>query len=78
MASIEILREEVKEYIQHADEKIVKMVHAMLETDVENDWWVRMPDAVRAGVEAAIKEADEDKLIPHEEAKKRYRKWLTK
>lgn len=78
MASIEILREEVKEYIQHADEKIVKMVHAMLETDVENDWWERMPDAVKADVEAAIKEADEGKLIPHEEAKKRYRKWLTK
>jgi len=78
MTSIEMLREEVKEYIQHADEKTVKMVHAMLETDVENDWWDRMPDAVRTDVEAAIKEADEGKLIPHEEAKKRYQKWLTK
>jgi predicted transcriptional regulator len=78
MTSIEILRKEVKEYIQHADEKIVKMVHAMLETDVENDWWERMPDAVKADVEAAIKEADEGKLIPHEEIRKRYSKWLTK
>ena len=78
MTTTDILREEVKEYIQHADEKIVKMVHAMLETNVENDWWERIPGSIKADVEAAIKEADEGKLIPHSEIKKRYNKWLTK
>jgi predicted transcriptional regulator len=78
MSSIEVLLEEVKEYIEHADERVVKMVHAMLETDVENDWWERMPDKVKADVEAALKEADEGKLIPHSEIKKRYSKWLIK
>jgi hypothetical protein len=62
MSSIEVLLEEVKEYIEHADERVVKMVHAMLETDVENDWWERMPDKVKADVEAALKEADEENL----------------
>ena len=50
----------------------------MLETNVENDWWERIPGSIKADVEAAIKEADEGKLIPHSEIKKRYNKWLTK
>jgi predicted transcriptional regulator len=78
MTSVKILREEVKEYIEQADERVVKMVHAMLETDIESDWWERMPDTIKTDVKAAMKEADEGKLIPHEEIRKKYSKWLTK
>jgi hypothetical protein len=74
MSTIEILRNEAKQYIDEADEKAIKMVIAMLEVNAEEDedadWWKAMPDDVKAEVEEAIKEADEDKGIPHEEAMK--------
>lgn len=31
------LRKEAKKYIDHADERVVKMVYAMLEADAENE-----------------------------------------
>ena len=84
MSTIEILRNEAKQYIDEADEKAIKMVIAMLEVnaneedDEDADWWKNMPDDVKTEIEEAIKEADEGKGIPHEEVRKSYMKWLTK
>ena len=72
------MRNEVKKYIDSADEKVVKMVHAMLEVDAEADWWDAMPDEVKADVETAIRQADKDQLIPHDEVKKKYPQWFSK
>lgn len=72
------MRNEVKKYIDSADEKVVKMVHAMLEVDAEADWWDAMPDNVKADVETAIKQADKGELISHEDVKKRYPQWFSK
>lgn len=78
MDSVDLMREEVKKYIETADEKVVKMMHAMLEVNADEDWWDTMPDNVKADVEAALSEADKGELIPHEEIKKRYEKWPAK
>ena len=85
MSTIEILRNEAKQYIDEADEKAIKMVIAMLEAnaneddeDEDADWWKNMPDDIKAEIEETIKESDEGKGIPHEEVRKSYIKWLTK
>jgi predicted transcriptional regulator len=72
------MRREVKKYIDTADVKVVKMMHAMLEVDADNDWWDAMPDHIKANVEASIKEADKGNTTPHEEIQKRYKQWLAK
>ncbi|MCY7291574.1 MAG: hypothetical protein LH615_05260 [Ferruginibacter sp.] len=72
------MRREVKKYIDTADVKVVKMVHAMLEVDAENDWWDTMPDAVKADVEAALMESEKGHTIPHADIQKRYQKWIVK
>lgn len=72
------MRNEVKKYIDTADEKVVKMMHAMLEIDADNNWWETMPDKVKTDVEAAIHESETGKLTPHEEIQKRYKKWLAR
>ena len=43
MNSEKIMREEVKKYIDTADVKVVKMIHAILEVDADNDWWIQCP-----------------------------------
>jgi predicted transcriptional regulator len=78
MDPIKQMRKYVKQYIDSADEKVVKMVHAMLEADAENKWWDEMPDKICADVEVSLAEAEKGELIPHEAIKKRYSKWLTK
>ena len=78
MDAVKQMRLEVKRYIDTADEKVVKMMHAMLEVNADEDWWESMPDNVKADVEAALSESDKGELIPHEEIKKRYQKWLAK
>lgn len=78
MSAVKKMRSEVKKYIDSADEKVVKMVHAMLEVDAEADWWDAMPDEVRASLETAIKQADKGQLMPHEEVKKKYPQWFSK
>ena len=39
MDAVKQMRIEVKKYIDSADIKVVKMVHAMLEVEKESDWW---------------------------------------
>jgi predicted transcriptional regulator len=81
MSSVEIkeLRKEVKKYIDHSDERVLKMVFAMLEADQNNsDWWDNMPDEVRAEVEESMAQADRGEVFTHHEIKQKYPQWFTK
>ncbi|XZF14162.1 hypothetical protein ACTHGU_20480 [Chitinophagaceae bacterium MMS25-I14] len=72
------IREEVKRYIDHADARIVKMIHAMLEVDADADWWASMPDNIKADVDEALSQADEGAFVSHEQMKQKYPQWFTK
>lgn len=78
MDTIKQMRKDVKKYIDTADSKIVKMMHAMLEVDAEAGWWGEMPDDVKTDVEEAIRQADNGETISHAEVKKKYAKWFTR
>jgi len=78
MNTEKIMRQEVKKYIDTADVKLVKMVHAMLEVDAESDWWDTMPDKIKTDVNAALSESEKGKVIPHAAIQKRYKKWIAK
>ena len=78
MNTVKLMRQEVKKYIDTADDKVVKMMHAMLEVDADSDWWDEMPDKVKADVEGALIESQKGQVITHEAAQKRYNKWLVK
>ena len=78
MDAEKIIRREVKMYIDTADMKVVKMVHAMLEVHADNEWWDTMPDKVKNDVETALNELEKGDLIPHVEIQKRLSKWNVK
>jgi len=78
MNPVKQMRKEVKKYIDTADEKVVKMVHAMLKVDAETDWWDAMPEEVKADIGIAIRQADKGNTFSHEEVKKKYPQWFTK
>jgi predicted transcriptional regulator len=78
MDAVKKMRNEVKKYIDTADEKVVKMMHAMLEVDAEAPWWDAMPDEVRQDVELSMKQADKGEVLTHEQVKKKYPQWFIK
>lgn len=78
MDEVAILKKQVKKYIDTADEKVVKMVHAMLEVNAENDWWDDLSEDLKKEINEAIKELEKGKGIPHEKVKKMYPQWFQK
>ena len=78
MATVAALRKDVKKYIETADGRVLKMVHAMLEADSKIDLWDELPPTVQKDVEEAIKQSAKGKGKPHKEVMKKYDKWLTK
>lgn len=78
MTEVNILKKQVKKYIDTADEKVVKMVHAMLEINAEKDWWDDLPEDVKSEIAEAQKELDKGKGISHVKVKKLYSQWFPK
>jgi len=78
MSDTEVLREHVKEYIDHADEKSLRIVQAILEIEQEEDWWDGLPAEVQHMLEAAIQEGEQGKGISHEQMIEKYSKWFKK
>ena len=72
------IRKEVKEYINHADDRMVRAIHAMLEADQSGDWWNDISEGERASIERGLKDMEKGNLIPHDEMVKFYSRWLTK
>ena len=78
MTEVNILKKQVKKYIDTADEKVLKMVYAMLEVNAEKDWWDDLPEQVKLEIDKAENELDKGKGIPYEKVKKMYPQWFTK
>lgn len=78
MKPVNLLRKEVKKYIDTADEKTLKMIHAMLEVEQESDWWDDLSEEAKASIERGLKDAEAGRVTPHEGVMKKYRKWLSK
>ena len=82
MSATEILREDVKELVDHAGDKALRMVKVILEKqqgeETNEDWWDEMPDEVIALVEMSLKESEAGGGIPHEEMIEKYSRWFKK
>ncbi|MCB0396375.1 MAG: hypothetical protein KDD36_06965 [Flavobacteriales bacterium] len=40
------------------------------------DWWDEISEAERQSIERGLKDSKEGKVIPHQEVRKKYEKWL--
>jgi len=75
---LEIMRKEVKDLIDHADEQVIQQVYDILEGEESNQWWEKMPENIKSEVRASIAQADRGELITHEDMKKKHPEWFTK
>lgn len=70
------LREELKEQINNADERTLRLIHAIIGAD--KDCWDETGSEEKASINRGIKDSNEGKASTHEEVKKKYTKWLSK
>ena len=83
LVEIKELRKEVKQYIDLADDRMLKAIRAMLETDqgkntdTSDDWLEDISDEEKAAINKGLKQLDNGEGIPHREAVKRL-KWYPK
>jgi len=86
MSATEILREDVKELVDHAGDKALRMVKVILEKqqgeedddDIADEQWEDMPEELQVLLTEAIKQCEEGKVIPHEQVIEKYSKWFQK
>jgi predicted transcriptional regulator len=72
MNNIALIKKQAKKYLDTADEKVVKMVYAMLEVDAQKDWWDDVSDEAKTSIEKGLKDAAAGKVTPHKEVMKKY------
>ena len=84
-ATHKLLLDEVKEYIDHADVKTLRIVKAILEIEqedneanMEEENWEDLPEELRMSIDQGIKEGEEGKTISYEQFKKENSKWFRK
>lgn len=79
-AELKILREDIKSYIDTADEKMLRMIHVLLETEPVNEgnWWDMVPDNIKKDIQESISDADRDVVFSHEQIKEQYPEWFLK
>ncbi len=78
MNPLKRMRTEVKKYIDTADDKVVKMIHAMLEVDANEGWWETMPDKVKKDLELALQQSDNGEIYTTEQVKASHPQWFAK
>jgi cell division inhibitor SulA len=73
MRDVKTLQKAAKQRADAAAEKALQKVNRLSE---KTDWADELGEEERASLEAAIKEADSEAGIPHEEVMKAVRQWL--
>ena len=78
MTATEVLRKQVKKYIETADETSLRRVQAILEIDLQEDFWDGLPGHVKDDVEEALLQSERGEGKSHDEVMKKYGKWFTR
>jgi hypothetical protein len=72
MSETEQLKLNIIRSLDQADEKVLRMVQAILEIEQEYDFWDDLPEEVKNDVEEALIESEKGLGKSHEEVMKKY------
>lgn len=69
-------RAEIKEYIDHADERMVDILYAIVATDSE--WIIPISDDEKKAIEKGLQDSEAGRTITYDAIKAKYPKWFTR
>ena len=75
---VKALKKEIKKYVNKADERLLRLMYTMLETDSQKDWWTTLPKKVKNNIDIATSQVMKGQVISQSEFLKQNKKWLKK
>ena len=78
MDGLHIIRKELKEHIDKADETTLKSEQSLLDVNNKGDWINELPESAIMEIDKALNDLDAGKGIPHAEIAKKYPQWFMK
>ena len=78
MSELQVLRKQVKKFVDTASEKELEMVYHLFDASKRTDWWDEISSEQRKAINKGLKQLDKGEGIPHEEVMKKHAKWLKK
>ncbi|HYJ62761.1 MAG TPA: hypothetical protein VEV62_03375 [Parafilimonas sp.] len=78
MTDTEMLRNEVRNYIDKADAHVLKMMYAMLKADSDADWWDELEEEEKKSIEQGLDDLKKGKIISHDEIIEKHSEWFLK
>ena len=67
------IKEKVNKYLDNADDRILKIVHAILKADADHDFWDNLPSVVREDIDIALLQSAAGHGTKHEEVMAKYK-----
>jgi len=68
----EALKLELIEWLAKLDDSAMISQLKLLKDSAENDWWLELSDEQKSGILRGLKDADEGRVTPHDEVKRKY------
>jgi predicted transcriptional regulator len=59
-----------------SDESIIYKIKLLREQEKNTDWWDEISEAEKASINRGLEDAKAGKVVPHEEVRKKYEKYL--
>jgi hypothetical protein len=86
MTATDVLREELKQYINRANDKSLRMVKTLFEIEAQDgeknppeaENWNDFPAELQVLLNTAMKESEAGGGLPHEKIVEKYSKWFRK
>lgn len=74
MSETELLKQNIIQSLDQADEKVLRMIQSILQIEQEHDFWDDLPKEIRDEVDEALLQTDKGiiKGKPHDEVMKKY------
>ena len=78
MSNVNVLRSQVKKFVDTASEKELEMVYHLFDAAKKDDWWDEISEEQQKAIDKGIAQLDNGEGIPHKDVMKEYGKWLKK
>jgi predicted transcriptional regulator len=78
MNNVNVLRNQVKKFVDTASEKEMEMVYHLFDAAKKNDWWDEISTEQQKAIDKGIAQLNNGEGISHKDVMKKYAKWLKK
>jgi hypothetical protein len=72
-----ILRKEIHQFIDDADDEVLRKIYETLKTDLSVDWWDDMAEDQKKNLEKSAQQLKDGNGISHDDVKAKYPQWFT-